>query len=225
MPADLPTWDLFARHETPDAPAQFLALTALRESRLDPEADNGTARGLLQITRIALAEYNRTRGTAYTWADLTDPEINVRIGAGLVADIVRDYRNAGVAELRPDWLSREWVALLTLGWSAGYSRASGVIHVARTLKQERQPVTARSVVERAKTLPTAHRQLARPAKLAWAEEGAAMYFGDVPHPQPTTRPGARRKASGFWDSWQMPLALAIVLYAIARGDRLTGRRR
>jgi soluble lytic murein transglycosylase-like protein len=72
-----------------------LAIIAV-ESGGDPNASGITGdNGLMQITDVALRDYNTAFGTGYTLAQLYDPEINIKIGVGFLKLVYSRVRPIG----------------------------------------------------------------------------------------------------------------------------------
>lgn len=166
-------------------PARLLRVIAKRESGNDPMAtpnarSSQAARGLMQITGIVRQDYNRRHGTDITPDDLWDPRVNVAIGADLLRTIVDAYRATGLVELQPDWTSRRWVDLLSLGYGAGYSARSGVIYAARALHQQKREISVESIERWGPEIPGVYAELYRPAKVRWCKDTAGLFFGIKP---------------------------------------------
>jgi hypothetical protein len=106
-------------------PTSYLAAVAQNESSFNPKAVTGHAVGLFQITPVVLKDYNAQHGTACTRADLFDPLLNTRIAVEHIHHIIDLYSK--IPALKPDWASRRWVELLTLGWNAGHSAVARVV--------------------------------------------------------------------------------------------------
>jgi hypothetical protein len=111
-------------------PPGYLAALAQNESSFDPKAVTGHAVGLFQITPVVLDDYNAHHGTSHARADLFDPVLNTRIAVDHIHRIVEVYST--IPALAPDWASRRWLELLTLGWNAGHSAVAKVV---RQMKQ------------------------------------------------------------------------------------------
>jgi len=115
-------------------PPGYLSALAQNESSFDPKAVTGHAVGLFQITPVVLKDYNASHGTNHARADLFDPVLNTRIALEHIHRIVDLYST--IPALRPDWASRRWLELLTLGWNAGHSAVAKVV---RQMKQAGVP--------------------------------------------------------------------------------------
>ena len=158
-------------------PIEYVRALVERESDGLPNVRAGQAVGLMQIVPVVLADYNKRHGTAFTSDDLMRPAINVRIGCELLHLIISSYRthHPRIATLQPDWGNPAFVALLTLGWNAGFSEAGGVGRVARYLEQiGASEITIDQVAAHAK-LAGASRHLQNPAKVAWCKGVVALY--------------------------------------------------
>lgn len=166
-------------------PPRLLRVIALRESGNDPRAtpkpgSSQAARGLMQITGIARQDYNRRHGADLTPDDLWDPRINVSVGADLLRTIVQAYRQTGIPELRPDWNSRDWIDLLSLGYGAGHSARNGVIYAARALQKRGLAVNVANIQKWGPSIPGLYDEVYRPAKIKWCRETGGLYFGIKP---------------------------------------------
>lgn len=76
------TYLLFENCIKYDIPIELLYGMILQESRFRIDAKNkrSNATGLMQITPIALKDYNKHNNTSYTMEDLYDPHLNIEIG-------------------------------------------------------------------------------------------------------------------------------------------------
>jgi hypothetical protein len=162
-------------------PPAYLAAVAEAESAFNPQATNGHAAGLFQITPPVLKDYNDHHGTAYTRTDLLDPLLNTRIAVEHIHAILDLYST--IPALRPDWSDRRWIELLTLGWNAGHV---GVARVVRAMQRADVPTdrtTADTVHTAALALPNPG-YLADPKHVRFAKAITASFFGDKkPRPQ------------------------------------------
>lgn len=82
-----------------------------KESGFDPDVKNSksSATGLMQLTKGAVTEVNRVRGTSYDHADMTDPAKNIEVGTTYI-DILMKRNNKQLE-----------VALNKFGTGSGYS--------------------------------------------------------------------------------------------------------
>jgi soluble lytic murein transglycosylase-like protein len=190
-PGKLPrTFDpIFERYRA-ELPIEYLRALAMRESGMNPRASDGPARGLLQITEIVRADFNRTHHTAITRAQLLDPDTNVRIATWLLRFIVDGYarHHADVANMRPDWNNPRFAELVTFGWNAGPSEAGGVGRVVGYLKRKGAREIDLDLVHEHARAAGAHAHLSNPAKARWSRGVVALYQRE--RAQPTTAPVA-----------------------------------
>ena len=169
---------LFARYQG-RLPVAFLRALAQRESSMRPElampGGAGAARGLLQVVGVVRDDYNQRHGTSYTADDLFNPDVNVKIAAGLINQIVAAYGKHPSRNLKEDWTNPEFVKLLVMGWNAGFSESGGVGKVAAMLEREGTPVTHDTVYANAARAGAAP-YLSMPDRIAWHRSVADLYY-------------------------------------------------
>lgn len=127
-----------------DLPVAYL--TAL--GRAESGGNAHDPRGVLNITRVALDEYNRKHPAAQVAVvKLRDPVVAVTVASWVLRQIIASYRahHPETPNLREDWSNPQFVALLTAGWNAGHSETSGVGYVARWLAAHGLPITIANV--------------------------------------------------------------------------------
>ena len=80
-------------HQYDICPELLMAL-AERESRFTADAENGSCKGLMQVS----VNYHKQRFTEAGWSssDWTDPYINMYIAADYLADLFADYEDVGI---------------------------------------------------------------------------------------------------------------------------------
>lgn len=80
--------------------AALIAAVIYSESKFTDQTSSAGARGLMQITPAA-AHYieRRSGGTTFELADLADPELNIRYGTFLLAELLERYDGDLVAAL------------------------------------------------------------------------------------------------------------------------------
>jgi len=159
-------------------PVPYLRALAAGESGLNP-AD---PKGLINVVRVAREDFNRRHHTGFTAADLTDRKISVVIAADTLRTIIANYarHHPAVRNLREDWSNRAFVELLTFGWNAGFSEASGVGRVARYLEARGQTeIRLDDVVRAAHDAGTSHWLWAHPKKVAWTRGVVGRYFQEL----------------------------------------------
>jgi hypothetical protein len=161
-------------------PVPYLRALAHAESGLNPNS----RKGLINVVGVAIDDFNRRRGTRYRPEDMRNPDINVRIAVDTLQTIIASYRknHPDVPNLREDWTNRSFVELLTLGWNAGFSEASGVGKVVKSLKTRGQTAITADVIHKMAASAGATRWLWEPpiaaAKLAWSKGVARRYFAE-----------------------------------------------
>jgi hypothetical protein len=161
-------------------PVPYLRALAHAESGLNPS----DRKGLINVVGVAIDDYNRRRGTKHRPEDMRIPDVNVRIAADTLQTIVASYRknHPEIPNLRENWRNQNFVELLTLGWNAGFSEASGVGKVARYLKARGQTAVTADLIHKKAAEAGATRWLSEPpiaaAKLAWSKGVARRYFAE-----------------------------------------------
>lgn len=174
-------WDPIIERYAGSVPVAYIRALVHGESGGDSQKENPNshAAGLLQITEIVRRDWNQAHPDAPVSKDqLFDPAINVRIGAALLNRIVQVY--ARHRTLQPDWTSRRYAELVTLGWNAGYSDRGGVgLAVGELEKAGAQiaDVTVDAVARVAAGLGSAARFVARPDRVSYAKAVADLYLG------------------------------------------------
>ncbi len=160
-------------------PVAFLRALASRESDMRPDlampGGSGAARGLLQVVGVVRDDYNRRFGTSYTADDLLNPDVNVKIAANLINQILVGYGKHPSPNLKEDWANPEFVKLLVMGWNAGFSEAGGVGRVASMLEREGSPVTHDAVFSNAARAGAAG-TLGEADRRAWHASVASLYY-------------------------------------------------
>ncbi len=190
-------YDALFAHYADKLPVPFLRALAYSESRLNPNETKGGFWGILQVgwkKGSVLPGYNKRFDTQYTKKDLLNPSINTQVASELVNRIARLYGqfardNPGplTKNLVPNFASPEFVKLLVAGWNSGYSRAAGVLYMARWLVGQGIPVTQDNVfmyAEKARaskwlreTSPNSHVAMMATRKKKWQAGVQRRYFG------------------------------------------------
>lgn len=141
--------ETFKRHGR-NIPVPFLRALAKRESNFRSHDIGGSYWGLLQVgwkgKNSVLAGFNARHNTSYKKSDLLRPAVNVMVASDLLSRIMKVYGEVSkesrlMANLKPNFANKEFVKLLLAGWNSGYSKAGGVLLVARYLAKKGIPVT------------------------------------------------------------------------------------
>lgn len=157
-------------------PQAYLRTLAYKESsfKADVVHPQSNATGLFQITSICLQGFNKAKGTNYKLAQLKDPTLNTIVAVHHLGHVISTY--AQVRSLAPDWTSRRWLELLTLGWNAGHNAIIGLAKQmeAAGLPPERITIDAASQLARATGKA---KYVAEPDRVAWSKTVATMFLG------------------------------------------------
>lgn len=177
MPISNKLDELFRRHAG-SIPVSYLRALAYHESGFNPRIVNpkSNATGLFQITSVALADFNREQGTRHELTELTDPDLVTRVAVRHLGNVIKVY--GSVASLKPDWTSRRFIELLTLGWNAGHN---AVVRLVKSLEAQGIPqerVTVDTVGQLASKLRVPY--VSEPARLAWAKAVATSALSPLP---------------------------------------------
>lgn len=173
--------DLFLRHGD-GIPLPYLRALANAESGMRPD----DPLGLINITAVALADYNRRHPEVVTRsAQMRDPATNIRVAANTLREIIRSYErnHSDLPHLRSNWTNPRFVELLTFGWNAGHSEQSGVGRVLsylKTLPEVRRPaeITIDTVFAAARAAQ-ASEHLSNRRKLDYSKGVAATFAREV----------------------------------------------
>jgi len=160
-------------------PALLLSLIDM-ESGGDPNSVNpvSNATGLMQVTKIVLKDYNQRHNKNLSLEDIKDPETNISIGAELLRRISLTYEKYN--KLPPLWGNRAYVAMIVLGWNAGYSNASGVSYILSQLQEKnigKERWSLDLISQAASNLPKASPFLREPRRILWSRKVIDRYMG------------------------------------------------
>jgi hypothetical protein len=166
---------IFARYAG-DIPLPYLRSLSYRESSFRPDLvhPKSHATGLFQITASALKGFNDANKTALKLGQLTDPELNTRVGAFHLGNVIRVYRR--YRSLAPDWSSRRWIELLTLGWNAGHNAIAGLASKMESSGMPPERITVDTVSELARATGRG-KYVADPARVGWSKSVATLFLG------------------------------------------------
>jgi hypothetical protein len=90
---------------------------------------------------------------------------------GNVVNVYRRYRS-----LVPDWSSRRWVELLTLGWNAGHNAIATLAAQMEAAGMPPERITVDTVSQLARATGRAQ-YVADPARVSWAKSVATLFLG------------------------------------------------
>ncbi len=180
------TYDTLINRYRGSVPIAFVKALMKGESGFRPNGQTGSYRGLMQVGKSVLQDYNSRNGTQITAEQLFDPETNIRVGCQTLNRIVSGYD--GHRTLRQSWHEGRYAALFMFGWNAGYSNGGGVGYVAGVLESKgytTEQVTVDSVSKAAGdgTAPRASVHLTSAAKVAYCKKVARWYLEEASLPQ------------------------------------------
>ena len=161
-------------------PIPYLRALAHGESGLNPS----DPKGLINVVAVALDDYNRRQKTRIRPEEMRIPETNVRVAADTLRTIIASYRrnHPDVPNLRENWSNPAFVELLTLGWNAGYSEASGVGKVVQYLTARGQKhITAADIHQHAQAAGATRWLSSEPIaseKLRWSQGVARRFYAE-----------------------------------------------
>lgn len=99
-------------------PWGYMVALAMEESGLDPRARNPSgASGLWQIMPRNIERYNRATGERINRADLFNPEVNKRVAAWMMNDVLERWDREPY--LLADWFSPRFIGLFAMAWNMG----------------------------------------------------------------------------------------------------------
>lgn len=178
--ATSPFEPLFARFAG-TIPQAYLRTLAYKESSFRPDNvhPQSHATGLFQITQPALKGFNTARKARLSLDHLKNPALNTEVAVHHLSNVVAAYRR--VPALEPDWSSRRWVELVTLGWNAGHNAVIALVRKMARAGIAPDRITAESVSALARATGKA-KYVAAPDRVAWSKSVADIFLngGAVP---------------------------------------------
>lgn len=152
-------------------PLAFVKAVIQYESSFNPSNRTGSYIGLMQLGPSVREDYGITE------ADCLNPETNIRVGCTKLNRIVQAYGQS--ANMRPDWYSADYAALVYLGYNAGSSASAGVQYVTNVLGRLGIRPTAENVYTAVinGSAPNATSHLGNKAKIDYANKVAYGYLG------------------------------------------------
>ena len=167
-------------------PENFLRILAFKESGFRPEVvhPKSHATGLFQITSTALNTFNQRNRSNVGLAQLVDPDLNTRVASQHLAGVIKVYKK--YRSLQPDWTSRRWLELLTLGWNAGHNAIANIAGRMEAAGIPNERINIVTIRQTAESVGGSSKYVADPARVSWSKSVAAMFLGG-----PTPRGFAR----------------------------------
>ena len=167
-------------------PENFLRILAFKESGFRPEVvhPKSHATGLFQITSTALNTFNQRNRSNIGLAQLVDPDLNTRVASQHLAGVINVYKK--YRSLQPDWTSRRWLELLTLGWNAGHNAIANIAGRMEAAGIPNERINIDTIRQTAESVGGSSKYVADPARVSWSKSVAAMFLGG-----PTPRGFAR----------------------------------
>ena len=198
---------IFARHAGV-IPQPYLRSLAYKESGFRPDVVHPRSRatGLFQITATALKSFNDANRSALALAHLTSPETNTQVAVHHLKSVINVYRR--YRSLAPDWSSRRWVELLTLGWNAGHNAVASLAAQMEATGLPPERITVDTVGQLARATGRAQ-YVADPARVAWAKAVASLFLGGGEVPSSST-PLMASMIPGTGGGGPLMLAFAVV---------------
>jgi soluble lytic murein transglycosylase-like protein len=168
-------WDSLFSKYADQLPVAFMRALSQRESRMNPNESDWPAYGLMQVVPVVRESYNKRHGTNFVHDDLLNPDLNVKMAAGLLNRIIVAYNKHPDTNMKMNWANPEFVKLLVAGWNSGYSERGGVGRVAKYLEARNIPVTHDNVFAYA-SAAGATRHLQNPRKQTWQRSVVDLYY-------------------------------------------------
>lgn len=199
-------------------PQAYLRSLAYRESAFRPDIVHPRSRatGLFQITTPALTTFNQREGSALQLAHLVDPDLNTRVAVHHLGDVINAYRK--LRSLQPDWTSRRWIELVTLGWNAGHNAVARIVASMEASNVPPERITVDAVSQVARGTGTA-KYVADPARVSWAKSVADLFLGGGAVPASGRTLVAQTGVAGGGG----PVALVLVALAGVLGLAVSGK--
>ena len=224
-PAGLPRrFDVLIDRFRGPIPTAFVRALIMAESGFNPSSQHPTsdARGLLQVTRIVLEDWNKTHPADQVTADqLFDPVTNLKLGIGTLRHIVESYDRAHPS-MRMNFRSARYVEVLAEAWNVGYSERAGVGLILSAFESSGVTPTVDNIVERAPQvagLPEKVAQRIVDRGVAFPRRVRQLYFGELERGDVGGRP--QLLTAGLGDDAALVVFSGLMLF----GDDLFARRR
>ena len=158
-------------------PENYLRVLSFKESGFRPEVvhPKSHATGLFQITSTALNTFNQRNNSKVTLPQLVDPELNTRVASQHLAGVINVYKR--YRSLQPDWTSRRWLELLTLGWNAGHTAIASIVERMESAGFPNERINIDTVRQAAEAVGGSSKYVADPGRVSWSKSVASMFLG------------------------------------------------
>ncbi len=158
-------------------PENYLRVLAYKESGFRPDVvhPQSKATGLFQITNVALQSFNQRNGTSFQLPQLVDPDLNTRVASQHLAGVINVYKK--YPSLQPNWNSRRWLELLTLGWNAGHNAVASIVGRMEATGLPADRINADTVSQAAAAIGGKAKYVGNTSRVAWAKSVASKFLG------------------------------------------------
>ena len=158
-------------------PENYLRVLAYKESGFRPDVvhPQSKATGLFQITNTALSSFNQRNATSLQLPQLVDPELNTQVASQHLAGVINVYKK--YRSLQPDWNSRRWLELLTLGWNAGHNAVASIAARMEATGLPIDRINVDTVSQAAAAIGGKAKYVGDAARVAWSKSVAGKFLG------------------------------------------------
>lgn len=179
-------YDSLFRSLASSIPLTYMRALAYRESGMDPRAQApGGGTGLMQITGIALKDFNQNNTKSYSRWHMVLPKANVEVAGWLLRRIINAYGKSPSKNLQENWGNPEFVKILTAGWNDGWV---AVLRVDKYLRARGIPVTHDNVYRYASNAGVT-RALQDDQKRLWQKKVAQTFYNEGGYERDSLLPG------------------------------------
>ena len=159
-------------------PVEYLRVLSWYESSHKEHNREGAAWGLLEVTPVVMADFNKRYSTSYTMNDVAeDVSLNVRMACETLRRVIKVYGLTEISALKESWGNWNWLVLLTMGWNSGYSTQGGLAKVAKYLMVKGIPIVPENI--RKYAVEAGGSKWLAERETTWARKVATHYFIEV----------------------------------------------
>jgi hypothetical protein len=197
-------------------PENYLRVLAYKESGFRPDVvhPQSKATGLFQITNTALSSFNQRNASSLQLPQLVDPDINTQVASQHLAGVINVYKK--YRALQPDWNSRRWLELLTLGWNAGHNAVAQIVGRMEASGLPVDRINVDTVSQAAAAIGGKAKYVGDSARVAWSKSVAAKFLGGtVPALVAKVAEHPGMSATGFF----VFAGLGYLVFRLAKGRR------